>query len=55
VRQDLKHSCIKELTLEEGYIASQFRESRDEKGNLTYLSAEKVEQILFSLPLVDVD
>nr|WP_155253691.1 hypothetical protein [Bradyrhizobium japonicum] len=28
----------KELTAEEGYVESQFRESRDENGNLTFLS-----------------
>lgn len=55
VRRDLKPSCIKELTVEEGYIASQFRESRDEQGNLSYLTWDEVQQILFSLPLVDVE
>ncbi|MFM6202791.1 MAG: hypothetical protein ACKPE1_27260, partial [Dolichospermum sp.] len=38
VRSDLKPSNIRELTLEEGYVASQFRESRDQEGNLSYLS-----------------
>jgi len=55
IRQDLKPSYIKELTVEEGYIASQFRESRDEQGNLSYLSWDQVDQILSSLPLVDVE
>ncbi|MDH6063303.1 hypothetical protein [Umezakia ovalisporum] len=55
VRQDLKSSNIRELTLEEGYVASQFRESRDEKGNLSYLSWDEGNQILSSLPLVDLE
>lgn len=55
IRTDLKPRCIKELTIEEGYIESQFRESRDEQGNLSYLSWSEVEQILSSLPLVDVE
>jgi hypothetical protein len=55
VRQDLKPSSFKELTVEEGYIASQFRESRDEQGNLSYLSWDEVHEILLSLPLVDIE
>lgn len=56
VRQDLlKPSCIKELTVDEGYVASQFRESRDEQGNLSYLDWKEAQKILFSLPLVDVE
>lgn len=55
VRQDLKPTAIKELTLEEGYIASQFRESRDEQGNLSYLSWDEGNKILSSLPLVELE
>jgi hypothetical protein len=55
VRQDLKPTAIKELTVAEGYIASQFRESRDEKGNLSYLSWDEGNKILSSLPLVDLE
>ena len=55
VRQDLKPSCINELTVEEGYVASQFRESRDRQGNLSYLSWDEAQQILYSLPLLYLD
>ncbi len=55
IRQDLKPSCIKELTVEEGYIPSQFRESRDEQGNFSYPAWYEVQQLLYSLPLVDVE
>ncbi|AFW95340.1 hypothetical protein ANA_C12623 [Anabaena sp. 90] len=55
VRQDLKPTAIKELTVAEGYIASQFRESRDEQGNLSYLSWDEGNKILSSLPLVDLE
>jgi hypothetical protein len=55
VRQDLKPTAIKELTVAEGYIASQFRESRDELGNLSYLSWDEGNKILSSLPLVDLE
>jgi hypothetical protein len=54
VRQDLRPTSINELTVEEGYIASQFRESRDEQGNLSHLSWDEVQDILSSLPLVKI-
>ena len=41
VRKDLKPDAINEITVEEGYVRGQFRESRDEKGNLLYLSLEE--------------
>ena len=55
VRKDLKPDSLKELTPEEGYVAAQFRESRDELGNLLYLSLEEEQKILDSLPLVNID
>ncbi|MFM6014621.1 MAG: hypothetical protein ACKPCI_14880, partial [Dolichospermum sp.] len=54
VRKDLKPDAINEITIEEGYVKGQFRESRDEKGNLLYLSLEEEEKILNSLPLVEI-
>ncbi|MEW5859431.1 MAG: hypothetical protein AB1861_18920 [Cyanobacteriota bacterium] len=55
VRKDLKPNWIRELTVEEGYVAGQFRESRDEKGELIYLSAQEEQKILSTLPLVEVE
>ncbi|MCG9891872.1 MAG: hypothetical protein MH252_12435 [Thermosynechococcaceae cyanobacterium MS004] len=55
VRNDLKPDSLKELTPEEGYVSAQFRESRDEAGNLLYLSLEEEQKILNSLPLVDIE
>ena len=55
VRQDLKPATIKELTVEEGYVVSQFRESRDEQGNLSYLSWDEGSKMLSSLPLVNLE
>lgn len=54
VRKDLKPDCIKELTVEEGYVAGQFRESRAESGQLLYLSPQEEEELLSSLPLVEI-
>jgi hypothetical protein len=55
VRKDLKPDCIKELTIEEGYVAGHFRESRAENGQLVYLSAHEEEKLLSSLPLVEIE
>jgi hypothetical protein len=55
VRNDLKPDSLRELTPEEGYVAAQFRESRDEIGNLLYLSLAEEQKILNSLPLVDIE
>lgn len=55
VRNDLKIDSLKELTSEEGYVTAQFRESRDEFGNLLYLSLEEEQKLLNSLPLVSID
>ena len=55
VRRDLKPDCIKELTVEEGYVAGQFRESRDREGNLLFISNEEEEKLIASLPLIEVE
>ena len=55
LRKDLKPEAINEMTVEEGYVRGQFRESRDEKGNLLYLSLEEEQIILNSLPLVEIE
>lgn len=54
VRYDLKPDQIKELSIDEGYVEGQFRESRDLEGNLLYLSREEELEILKSLPVVEV-
>ncbi len=55
IRRDLKPDHIPELTAEKGYVASQFRESRDEKGQLIFLSADDEAKVLDSLPLTKVE
>ncbi|PZO19275.1 MAG: hypothetical protein DCF25_08820 [Leptolyngbya foveolarum] len=54
VRKDLKPSHLPELTAEEGYVAGQFRESRNKQGDLSFLSMKEEMEILESLPLVEV-
>jgi hypothetical protein len=55
VRQDLKPDHIVELTVEEGYVAGQFRESRGSKGELCFMSPQEEVDLLSTLPLVKID
>ncbi|MEA5559225.1 hypothetical protein [Nodularia spumigena] len=55
IRKDLKPDNIRELTLEEGYVAAKFRESRNQEGELIFLNMEEEQKILSSLPLWQVD
>ena len=45
----------RELTAAEGYVESQFRESRDAAGNLTFLSGAARLQKIIDLPIYDVE
>ena len=55
VRKDLKSDHIRELSVEEGYVAGKFRESRNHKGELIFLTLEEEQKILESLPLIEVN
>jgi hypothetical protein len=55
VRRDLKPEWMKELTVAEGYVSGQFRESRDRDGNLQFLSPAQERELLATLPLVEVE
>jgi hypothetical protein len=55
VKKDLMVDEIKEVTVDEGYVRNQFRESRNLEGELTYLSKEEELKILSSLSLVEIE
>lgn len=55
VRRDLMVSDLVELTVSEGFIKNQFRESRDATGNLMYLSEEQEIETLKTLSVVNVE
>ena len=55
VRRDLMTSGLKELPISQGYVQNQFRESRSEAGELTFLTHEQEYELLNTLPLVEVD
>ena len=55
VRSSLRPAAVRAMSAEQGYVQSQFREARDENGNLAYLNLEQEQAILATLPLVDVE
>lgn len=54
VRRDLRPAALPARTAAEGFVRSQFRETRDAAGRLTFLSAAEESAILAPLPLVEV-
>ena len=54
VRTDIKPNSLPERTAAQGYVAAQFRETRDARGRLTFASAAEEAEILKDLPLVEV-
>ena len=47
-------SDIPEISIEDAWKEAVFRESRDEKGNLTFLSFDEGRKLLSELPVIDV-
>jgi len=54
VRKDLLNSAIKERTVDEAYILSNFRESRNKDGSLSYLDGDARYEIIKGLDVVNV-
>jgi hypothetical protein len=54
VRNELRPPTLSELTSEEGFVKSQFRESRDAHGALAFLTDAQEGSILNECPLVEV-
>lgn len=55
VRGDLLPSNIPSLSVEDAYRAASFRESRNEQGQLAFLTEVEEQALLSSLPLVDIE
>ncbi len=43
------------LAPEQGYVESRFRESRDERGKLTYLGGAARRQMIAGMPVYDLE
>jgi len=54
VRRDLMHN-LKEMSPQDAYVKSKFRESRDEGGNLTFLSMDERLRLLKDMKVVNID
>jgi hypothetical protein len=55
VRRDCMPASLSERSAESAYVASAFREARDEQGRLQFLSPEEESRLLRELPLVEVE
>jgi hypothetical protein len=54
VRNDLKSPKLKPLTAKEGFVTGKFREARNKKGQLSYITAAEEQKMLAELPVIDV-
>ena len=54
VRRELAVAPLRELTVAEGYVQRQFRETRDSAGRLIFPTPEEEAALVGSLPLVEV-
>lgn len=55
VRNDLVNDRVEVLSTEQAFIPSKFRESRDEKGNLTFISGSDRLTRVRGLPVLNVE
>jgi hypothetical protein len=55
VRKDMMNDRVRAVSLENGYVKSKYRESRDENGKLTYASSKERAEILKGLPVYDIE
>ncbi len=55
VRNDKLNNTVKAVSLHEGFVESKYRESRDEKGNLTLLSKDDAKKLLSGLSVFNTE
>lgn len=55
VRKDKLNNNVREVSLEDGYVASKFRESRDKEGQLNYLTEENKMEAIRGMPVYNID
>jgi hypothetical protein len=55
IKSSVQNSKIKEITIEQGFVHSKFRESRNEKGNKNFLNVEEEKKILSKLNFQSLD
>jgi hypothetical protein len=55
VRNDLLNEQVQAIDAEIGYTPSKFRESRDQNGQLTFISGEQRIKVISGLPVINVE
>lgn len=55
VRNDKLSNGIKKMALEEGYVCSKYRESRDKDNQLTYVAGKDRIEVIRGMPVYNVD
>jgi hypothetical protein len=55
VRRDKLNANVHELSLQEGYVLSRFRESRDRTGNLSYITGNERLNTIRGMPVFNVE
>lgn len=50
-RRDALNDIVREISIEQGFVASKFRESKDAKGNFTYLSGNERIKAIEGMPV----
>jgi hypothetical protein len=55
VRNDKLNESVKEISLDSGYVLSMFRESRDQKGKLTYLAGRDRIEAIRGMPVYNIN
>jgi len=54
VRED-RLGNLKSLTVEEGYVESKFRDSRDQEGKLSFLNGKRRLEVIQKMPVYDIE
>jgi HEPN domain-containing protein len=55
VRNDKTNNIVRSINLEDGYVESQYRESRDENGNLTLLNKTEARSLLKGVEIYNTE
>jgi hypothetical protein len=55
VRKDKMNDIVRESSLENGYVISRFRESRDKEGRLTYLTGRDRLDVIRGMPVYNIE
>lgn len=55
VRKDKLNDSVREISLENGYVLSRFRDSRNEKGELTYLTDQNRLEAIRGMPVLNIE